>query len=321
VVDVPHQPRGSGAGSDTSVEDGHEQQEGQGAPTLRVLACLDDDTRAETVRGLLDIDRSRAASLGRQAIEILRRDHYALSDGQNVDLTSAMRNAMAGVRSVPPDAALPAPLRRPAFATTVQVVNETSLMAGRRLAERAATPAILNLANGVKPGGGFLDGARAQEETLCRSSGLFPTLDGQAMYEHHRRRDDYESSDWVIVSPNVPVFRDDSGALLQQPWLATFLTAAAPVAYRVGQPRSGELMRSRIHRVLSVAHAYGCTDLVLGAWGCGAFGNDPDLTARDFRSALEAFAGAFVHVVFAITDWSPERRFLGPFCATFGPSG
>jgi uncharacterized protein (TIGR02452 family) len=60
--------------------------------------------------------------------------------------------------------------------------------------------------------------------------------------------------------------------------------------------------------------------LVLGAWGCGAFGNDPLRTARDFRSALEgAYAGGFREVVFAITDWSDERRFLGPFRDVFAP--
>jgi uncharacterized protein (TIGR02452 family) len=71
--------------------------------------------------------------------------------------------------------------------------------------------------------------------------------------------------------------------------------------------------------VLAIAQAYGYDTLVLGAWGCGAFGNDAHRTARDFRAALEGpFSGAFVHVVFAVTDWSPERRFLGPFREVFG---
>lgn len=55
--------------------------------------------------------------------------------------------------------------------------------------------------------------------------------------------------------------------------------------------------------------------MVLGAWGCGAFGNDPGRTARDFRAALESedFDGVFSDITFAIADWSPKRRFLGPF--------
>ena len=81
---------------------------------------------------------------------------------------------------------------------------------------------------------------------------------------------------------------------------------------------SGDLLEKRIHRVLAIARAYGHTALVLGAWGCGAFRNDPVRTARDFRRALEGpFDGAFSHVLFAITDWSPDRRILGPFRDTF----
>jgi hypothetical protein len=58
--------------------------------------------------------------------------------------------------------------------------------------------------------------------------------------------------------------------------------------------------------------------LVLGVWGCEAFGNDPYRTAVDFRQALETeFNGAFFDIVFAITDWSPERRFLGPVREVF----
>jgi len=70
--------------------------------------------------------------------------------------------------------------------------------------------------------------------------------------------------------------------------------------------------------VLAIARSYGHAVLVLGAWGCGAFANDPRRTVRDFRQVLEYdFRGAFAHIVFAITDWSPERRFLGPFREVF----
>ena len=72
--------------------------------------------------------------------------------------------------------------------------------------------------------------------------------------------------------------------------------------------------------MLDIARAYGYFALVLGAWGCGAFKNDPERTAADFRRALEGeFAEAFSDVVFAVTDWSPKRRFLGPFRDTFAP--
>jgi hypothetical protein len=74
--------------------------------------------------------------------------------------------------------------------------------------------------------------------------------------------------------------------------------------------------------VLAIARAYGYSALVLGAWGCGAFRNDPQRTATDFRHALEGdLSGAFSEVVFAVTDWSPERSFLGPFRDVFAQPG
>lgn len=118
----------------------------------------------------------------------------------------------------------------------------------------------------------------------------------------------------------MPVFRHDDGTNLDQPWLLDVITCAAPFAPIVGQPESGELLERRIHRVLAIARAYGYTSLVLGAWGCGAFKNDPRRTAEDFRAALEGpFDGAFSDVVLAITDWSPERKTLGPFRDVFSP--
>jgi len=70
--------------------------------------------------------------------------------------------------------------------------------------------------------------------------------------------------------------------------------------------------------VLAIAQGYGYAALVLGAWGSGAFANDARRTAIDLRQALEhEYAGAFAEVAFAIADWSPERKSLGPFCNIF----
>ncbi|MEI7910594.1 MAG: TIGR02452 family protein [Verrucomicrobiota bacterium] len=82
--------------------------------------------------------------------------------------------------------------------------------------------------------------------------------------------------------------------------------------------QAAKLLRQRIHRVLAIAKAYQYETLVLGAWGCGAFNNDPKRAAANFREALESdFRGAFSDIIFAVTDWSPQRRNLGAFRDAF----
>jgi len=285
---------------------------------LRVLPCLDSKDHAERCRTSLDISLQGASHLGQTAMEAVRTGAYQDVRGRDVSIATLVETARAGTVSIRPDDPLPDPPVRSFDVTAVQVLNQTTLVAARTLVEQGHDPLVLNFANGVVPGGGFLLGARAQEEVLCHSSALFATLEGDPMYEAHRERPLPDSTAWAIYSPAVPVFRTDEGTSLDAPWLLSFLTCAAPYAPTVGQPLSGDLLAERISRVLAIAHAYGHATLVLGAWGCGAFANDPHRAARDFREALEGpFAGAFEHVVFAITDWSSERRSLGPFRDVF----
>ncbi len=284
---------------------------------LRRSAVVDSEDLAALRHRELDIPRERARALGQSAMKAVREGWYPGPDGQPVDWRADVEKAAAAKVSLPPDAPLPPPTRERVPETHVLVANETTLGAARRLHEAGLRPLSLNFANGIVPGGGVLEGARAQEETLCRSSALLRTLEGDPMYDAHRQGAPYESSDWVILSPGVPVFRADDGSVTDR-WCTSFATCAAPYAPRVGQPRSGDLLARRIRRLLAVARACGFDALVLGAWGCGAFGNDPVRTARDFREALEGeFDGAFQHVTFAITDWSPDRRFLRPFRDAF----
>ena len=285
---------------------------------LRILPCVDSDVLASARRRELHIARDVAAALGRSAVEAAHVGSYVSQSGRDVDWSSPLQRARASKRSISPDVALPkAPA--PALAETlVQVRNETTLQASQRLTARGLRPLALNFANGATIGGGFLNGARAQEEVLCRSSALYQTLVGDPMYEAHRRRPRPDSTDWAIHSPDVPVFRTDEGAALDEPWPLSIISCAAPYAPTVGQPESGDLLRSRITRVLSIAGSFGYSVLVLGAWGCGAFENDPRRTAADFRDALETdFAGVFSEITFAITDWSAERKTLGPFRDVF----
>src|SRR5262249_17412335 len=105
--------------------------------------------------------------------------------------------------------------------TEFRVVNCTTLAAARQLVreEGAADVLCLNFASGKNPGGGFLNGSQAQEESLARATGLYPCLTPmRAMYDANRQFDSCLYTDHMIYSPRVPVFRDDDDALLSEPY-------------------------------------------------------------------------------------------------------
>jgi uncharacterized protein (TIGR02452 family) len=211
--------------------------------------------------------------------------------------------------------------------TRIEVNNETTLEAAQRLTEAGQRVVALNFASAKHPGGGFLGGARAQEESLARSSGLYRCINGNAMYEYHRQQHDPMYSSYAIYSPDVPVIRTDEGDLLAAPFLCSFITAPAVNAGVVLQrrpshrPHIRKEMRQRVERVLTIAALHEHKALVLGAWGCGVFGNDCQEVAELFHEALTGqFAGVFAHIIFAIVDRSTERRFIGPFHDVFGTS-
>ncbi|MEU2307490.1 TIGR02452 family protein [Streptomyces misionensis] len=270
---------------------------------------------------------ARLRGIAAQTEEIVAAGRYRAPDGREVPLAAAVEAARAGTRMYGPG---PVPVP-PASGTGqfVEVTGESSTEAARRLA--GAPVAVLNFASARNPGGGYLGGAQAQEEALCRASALYTCLRAaREFYEHHRADRDPLYSDRVIHSPAVPVFRDDRGRLLAEPHLVGFLTAAAPnagVLRRRSPERAAEIpaaLATRAERVLETAAAHGYRRLVLGAWGCGVFRNDPAQVAGAFRALLGAggrFARTFEHVVFGVLDRTPGATVREAFARAFPRTG
>ncbi|MFC1609588.1 TIGR02452 family protein [Myxococcota bacterium] len=270
------------------------------------------------------MDRQVAAQLGRETVEILETGSYTNSFGNLVSIQEQTTRAVAGTVTYPPDVQV-ITANTGTLETRVEVTSETTLAAAYRLGRDGQKPVALNFASAKKPGGGFLNGARAQEESLARASGLYACIRDNPIYAFHKEHPDPIYASYVIYSPAVPVFRDDDGALLDEPYPCAFITAAAPnakIVLKSAPSRQGEVraaMDERIHRVLGIAAMHEHDALVLGAWGCGVFGNDTDMVAQLFRSALDdAFRGAFERVIFAIADPSGDRHFIAPFEKRFG---
>ncbi|MFJ9643052.1 TIGR02452 family protein [Streptomyces sp. NPDC101206] len=263
---------------------------------------------------------SRLREIARENATILASGGYGTRTGRHVSLAAALAEARAGTRIYGPNQVIPdgrLPARR--YRTAIEVTGESSTVAARRLAADASGPgavAVLNFASARNPGGGYVRGAKAQEEALCRASALYETLlRAPEYYEVHRAQLSTFYTDRVIHSPGVPVFRDDRGELLEEPFTAGFLTSPAPNAgtIRRQEPeRAAEIpaaLARRAERVLETAALHGYPRLVLGAWGCGVFRNDPADVAEAFRGLLAGrFAGVFERVVFAVLDRDPTPR-------------
>ncbi|HVZ41728.1 MAG TPA: TIGR02452 family protein [Candidatus Kapabacteria bacterium] len=276
------------------------------------------------------MNRQQRAEIAQQTLAILEAGHYRHPDGREVDLSDALARACSGSVLYRPEdrSAIHARAsQRPVLAgTTTGVSNRTTLAAAKALAAEHGRVACLNFASARNPGGGFLSGSQAQEESLARATGLYATLiEHGEFYEHHRATRTALYSDRVIYSPGVPVFRDDHDMLLETPWRLDVITSAAvnTGALRENEPhRMGEVvpaLESRARMVLAIAAAHACDALVLGAWGCGVFANDPAAIASVFASAIDEpeLRGRFRHIEFAVLDLSREGRTIVPFRERF----
>jgi uncharacterized protein (TIGR02452 family) len=265
------------------------------------------------------IPRDLAVRLGEEAVAISKAGKYVGPSGP-VDISAGVKASVQATVHYTAEHTHPAPAKGP-HQTSYEVTNETTLSAHRRHQAKGYNVVSLNFAAATNPGGGFLTGARAQEEYLCRSSALYLSIKDSPMYAYHRREGHKRYSDAMIYSPDVPVFRDDEHRLLPSPYHAAFITSAAPLTKHLHPEELtlvADILRQRIWKILTVAQTHGHDSLILGAWGCGAFGNDGHQVAELFHRALTVdFAGAFKEVTFAIVDTSPEERFISPFAQRF----
>lgn len=174
----------------------------------------------------------------------------------------------------------------------------------------------LNFASAKNPGGGFINGAQAQEESIARSSGLYLTqLKDDTYYKTHRAMKSCVYTDNMIYSPAVPIFKKDNGSLLPAPIKCDFITSAAVNAGVVKQrepdmiEKIKPLMEARIDKMLALSYKYEKEVLILGAWGCGVFQNEPEMIASIFKTSLEGkYKNIFKKVIFAI--YSKDINFL-----------
>lgn len=251
--------------------------------------------------------RTKNVSIAKETLEVVKNKKYTSLSGNVVDIANELDSATNRTIYYPGDGLIGCLPDQAPIHCSIEVTNETTAQAAVRLQAAGKTNLVaLNFASARNQGGGFLAGAIAQEEDLCRASGLYACLKKKPLfYNANILCDDSFYTHGVLYSPQVPFFRDENNLFLEQPFTLSIVTAPAPNLS--GSKKEGldnlltGLLRERTIRILQAAHLNGHKNLILGAWGCGAFGNDPKMVAEAFMLALTKVP-YFEHVTFAVYD-------------------
>lgn len=262
-------------------------------------------------------------AIARETLEILDRGYYDGPAGR-VEIADLHRASVEASRFFPAEERPVLPPQKEEETTRFLLWSRSTVRAVMDLTEQGAERiGVLNFASAKNPGGGFLNGAMAQEESLAASGGLYPTLTRhEEYYRRNRTCGTFVYTDCAIYSPDVVFFRDEQFRLVERPVTASVLTLPAVNLGQViqkGEDRKAAraAMKKRMSRALELFAAMGDRTLVLGAYGCGVFRNDPREVARWWEELLTptetgaaqdgpALWGRFPLVVFAVMD--PSRR-------------
>ena len=245
-------------------------------------------------------------------------------------LQNAIEYSVKNTKLYYPDDAMKLP-QNPHFDVKYHVSGDRSFQASQKLHQQFPHEkiAVLNFASATHAGGGVVRGARAQEECLCRCSTLYPCLNQSDLlenyYDFHRKKHNTLYTDTVIYTPDIVIVKTDSNVPQRMPqaeWFqADIITCAAPNLNHIDKMSDEKLYQihcQRARRILSSAVIAGVSVLVLGAFGCGAFRNPPEIVAKAFQDVLQEFDGCFQFVEFAVFHTARESANYQAFLDVFG---
>lgn len=277
-----------------------------------------------TQLAIFSMQKSKRISTAKDTLEILEQGFYEF-ENKKVSIKEFNEYTLENTELYTPQqlAELSMPAKK-VSQTQFLVTNETSISACVKLSGMFPNVLCLNFASAKNPGGGFLGGAEAQEESLARISGLYPSLlKARGYYEHHRALGTTLYSDHMIYSPKVCVIKDEEGDTLPVPYFISFITSPAVNAGAIKNnepeklPMLEPVMIERTRKLFKLAAHMNHDHLILGGWGCGVFANDPEMIAGVFHKLLTTeFEGVFKVVHFAVL--SKDGKVITPFIKYFG---
>lgn len=197
---------------------------------------------------------------------------------------------------------------------------------------RGQAVCVHNFASATTPGGGVVKGSNAQEECLCRCSTLYFSLNTPNMwagfYTPHRMEQNPIHNADCIYTPEVVVMKTDTEnpiMLSQDKWYkVNVITCAAPnlrekpsnkmnqedgnSAIKVSDKELLEIHEKRLSRILDIALLERNAVVILGAFGCGAFDNNPEVVARAAKNVIPHYINAFETIEFAVYCTPRDER-------------
>lgn len=261
------------------------------------------------------MNKNYRVEIANKTLEIVKNGFYEYN-GKKIVIEKELEESIKNTFTIMPDEwgiILKNPIENK-FETEIVTKNCSTIEAIAQ--EKNGKICVLNFASAKNPGGGFLGGASAQEESLARSSNLYETqIKNKAMYDFNRNQSSFLYSDYMIYSPNVLFWNDDNGDYFEKPLVVDIITAAAPNKGAMLQHNRKdeiaeieEALKKRMDKVLAIALKQKSDIIILGAWGCGVFRNEPKDVAHLFKKIIaEKYAGAFKKIVFAVFDNSEKK--------------
>ena len=235
---------------------------------------------------------------------------------ENDMLAKALNASIANQVLVFTDTPIEVDKNRYDYPANIIVSKKRSFEAASAYAKTDSKVCVLNFASATTPGGGVKTGASAQEEALCRISTLYPCLQEENLWKRfympHREARNYAYNADAIYTPDVVVFKTDNATpklMSKDDWYQVdVVTCAAPNLNHIKNsggkvPSEKELLsifKERLSRVLALALQNKCDTVILGAFGCGAFGNPPRIVARAAKEVAEEYRYAFKTIEFAV---------------------
>lgn len=261
------------------------------------------------------MNRNYRVEIANKTLEIIKNGFYEY-DGKKIVVEKELRESIENTFTIAPndwDTILKTPIDNK-FETEIITKNCSTIEA--IVEEENGKICVLNFASANNPGGGFLGGSSAQEESLARSSSLYETqIKDKTMYDFNRKQSSFLYSDYMIYSPNVLFWNDDNEEYFEKPLAVDIVTAPAPNKGAMLQHNRKEeiaaiedVFKKRMDKVLAIALQQKSETIILGAWGCGVFRNEPKDVAQLFKEIIaEKYAGAFKKIVFAVFDNSDKK--------------